>query len=87
MRNRNKRGFAVDLAKPEGLRLFHDLLDKSDVLIENFRTDSAAKMGLAPKELLARHPRLVACSITGFGQTGPLKNDPGTTWRSRPSAG
>src|SRR5437868_2662239 len=70
--NRNKRGFAVDLAKPEGLALFHDLLDKCDVLIENFRTDSAARMGLSSKDLLARHPRLVACSITGFGQTGPL---------------
>ena len=56
---------------------FHDLLDRSDVLIENFRTDSGAKMGLAPTDLLARHPRLVACSITGFGQTGPLKNEPG----------
>src|SRR4051794_29791352 len=75
--NRNKRGFALDLANPDGLRLFHDLLDQSDVLVENFRTDSAARMGLSPKELLARHPRLVACSITGFGQTGPLKNEPG----------
>jgi len=75
--NRNKRGFAVDLSKPDGLNLFHELMDRSDVLIENFRTDSAGRMGLAPKDLLARHPRLVACSITGFGQTGPLKNDPG----------
>lgn len=75
--NRNKRAFALDLGKPEGLKLFHDLIDKCDVLIENFRTDSAEKMGLAPKDLLARHPRLVACSITGFGQTGPMKNDPG----------
>src|SRR5262245_49707664 len=75
--NRNKRAIAVDLSKPDGLELLHGLLDKSDVLIENFRTDSAAKMGLGPKELLARHPRLVACSITGFGQTGPLCNEPG----------
>jgi len=75
--NRNKRGFAVDLAKSEGLALFHDLLDKSDVLIENFRTDSGARMGLSPKDLLARHPRVVACSITGFGHTGPLRNEPG----------
>jgi crotonobetainyl-CoA:carnitine CoA-transferase CaiB-like acyl-CoA transferase len=75
--NRNKRAFALDLAKPEGLRLFHELLDRCDVLIENFRTDSAAKMGLSPKDLLARHPRLVACSITGFGHTGPLRAEPG----------
>lgn len=75
--NRGKRGFTLDLGKPEGLSLFHELIAKSDVLIENFRTDSAERMGLAPKQLLARHPRLIACSITGFGQTGPLKNDPG----------
>jgi crotonobetainyl-CoA:carnitine CoA-transferase CaiB-like acyl-CoA transferase len=75
--NRGKRGFALDLGKPEGLRLFHQLLDKSDVLIENFRSDSAEKMGLAPKDLLARHPRIVAVSITGFGQTGPLRTEPG----------
>lgn len=75
--NRNKRAIAVDLSKPDGSNLLHELLDRSDVLIENFRTDSAARMGLAPKDLLARHPRLVACSITGFGQTGPLRNDPG----------
>jgi crotonobetainyl-CoA:carnitine CoA-transferase CaiB-like acyl-CoA transferase len=75
--NRSKRAFALDLGKPEGLKLFHELIDKSDVLIENFRTDSAEKMGLAPKNLLARHPRLIACSITGFGQTGPLSKDPG----------
>ena len=75
--NRNKRAFALDLAKPAGLQIFHDLLDRCDVLIENFRSDSAAKIGLAPKELLARHPRLIACSITGFGHTGPMRNEPG----------
>jgi len=75
--NRNKRAIALDLSKPEGLTLFHELIDRSDVLIENFRSDSAAKMGLAPKELFARHPRLVACSITGFGHTGPMRAEPG----------
>ena len=81
MRNRNKRAIALDLGKTEGLKLFHELIDRSDVLIENFRTDSAEKMGLAPKELLARHPRLIACSITGFGQTGPLRKTPATISR------
>jgi crotonobetainyl-CoA:carnitine CoA-transferase CaiB-like acyl-CoA transferase len=75
--NRSKRAVALDLGKPDGLKLLHDLLDRCDVLIENFRTDSAARMGLGAQDLLARHPRLVACSITGFGQTGPLRNDPG----------
>ncbi|HVK08480.1 MAG TPA: CaiB/BaiF CoA-transferase family protein [Gemmataceae bacterium] len=75
--NRGKKSFALDLSQPAGLDLFHQVLDKSDALIENFRTDSAERMGLSAADLLARHPRLVACSITGFGHTGPLKTEPG----------
>lgn len=75
--NRNKRSLTLDIAHAEGNRLFHDLLDKSDVLIENFRSDSAENLGLTPEKLLARHPRLIACSITGFGRTGPMKEVPG----------
>lgn len=75
--NRSKRSITLDVAKPEGSDLFHQLLAKSDVLVENFRTDSAEKLGLTPDKLLARHPRLVVCSISGFGRTGPLKGAPG----------
>src|SRR5262245_30773013 len=75
--NRNKRAIALDLGKPDGLKLFHELIDRSDVVIENFRSDSAEKMGLAPKDLLNRHPRLIGCSITGFGNTGPMRAEPG----------
>jgi crotonobetainyl-CoA:carnitine CoA-transferase CaiB-like acyl-CoA transferase len=75
--NRGKRALTLDIAKPEGNELFHRLLAKCDVLIENFRTDSAGKLGLTPEALLARHPRLVACSISGFGRTGPMKDAPG----------
>jgi crotonobetainyl-CoA:carnitine CoA-transferase CaiB-like acyl-CoA transferase len=75
--NRGKRSLTLDIAKPEGSALFHALLAKCDVLIENFRTDSAEKLGLTPESLLARHPRLVACSISGFGRTGPMKDAPG----------
>jgi crotonobetainyl-CoA:carnitine CoA-transferase CaiB-like acyl-CoA transferase len=75
--NRNKRAIALDLGKPDGLKLFHELIDRCDVLIENYRSDSAEKMGLEPKALLARHPRLVGCSITGFGHTGPMRAEPG----------
>jgi glutaryl-CoA transferase len=75
--NRNKRSLTLDIAKPEGNRLLHELLDRSDVLIENFRSDSAEHLGLTPEKLLARHPRLIACSITGFGRTGPMKEVPG----------
>jgi crotonobetainyl-CoA:carnitine CoA-transferase CaiB-like acyl-CoA transferase len=75
--NRNKRGIAVDLAKPEGLQLFQELVQKSDVVLENFRAASGARLGLSPERLLALHPRLIVCSISGFGRTGPLSDLPG----------
>jgi crotonobetainyl-CoA:carnitine CoA-transferase CaiB-like acyl-CoA transferase len=75
--NRGKRSVALDIADPEGNTILHELLSKCDVLIENFRTDSAAKLGLTPDTLLARHPRLITCSISGFGRTGPLRDAPG----------
>ncbi len=75
--NRGKRSLALDIGTPDGNAIFHRLLAASDVLIENFRTDSAEKLGLMPELLLARHPRLVACSISGFGRTGPLRDAPG----------
>jgi crotonobetainyl-CoA:carnitine CoA-transferase CaiB-like acyl-CoA transferase len=75
--NRNKRGITLDLARPEGVRLFHDLLRRCDVLLENFRAGSAARLGLGPETLLALNPRLVVCSISGFGRTGPLRDLPG----------
>src|SRR5947209_2110430 len=63
--NRNKRGVTLDLSQPDGLQLFHDLAQRSDVLLENFRADSAEKLGLSPSKLLAMNPRLVVCSISG----------------------
>ena len=75
--NRGKKSLTLDIGSPDGNDIFHRLLAKSDVLIENFRTDSADKLGLTPEKLLARHPRLIACSISGFGRTGPLKDAPG----------
>ena len=75
--NRNKRGLTLDLAHPEGRRLFHELARRSDVLLENFRADSADRLGLSPSQLLAEHPRLVVCSISGFGRTSPLRDVPG----------
>jgi crotonobetainyl-CoA:carnitine CoA-transferase CaiB-like acyl-CoA transferase len=75
--NRGKRSLTLDIGNPDGNAIFHRLLASSDVLIENFRTDSAEKLGLTPELLLAKHPRLVACSISGFGRTGPLADAPG----------
>ena len=75
--NRNKRGLALDLAQPRGQDLFHDLVRKSDVVLENFRPDSAEKLGLSAGQLLAVNPRAIVCSISGFGRTGPLRDLPG----------
>ncbi len=75
--NRNKKGITLDLARPEGVRVFHDLARASDVVLENFRPDSAARLGLAPEKLHAVNPRLVVCSISGFGRTGPMRDLPG----------
>src|SRR5437763_3429523 len=75
--NRNKRGITLDLSQAEGLNIFHELIRRSDVLIENFKATSAEKLGLAPEKLLEINPRLVVCSISGFGRTGPWSDLPG----------
>jgi crotonobetainyl-CoA:carnitine CoA-transferase CaiB-like acyl-CoA transferase len=75
--NRQKRSFTLDLAKDEGVRLFHQLLARCDVLLENFKSASADRLGLSPDKLLAAHPLLVVCSISGFGRTGPMRDLPG----------
>ncbi len=75
--NRNKRGVALDLGNPRGQELFHELVRKSDVVLENFRPDSAVKLGLSAEQLLAVNPRVIVCSISGFGRTGPLRDHPG----------
>jgi crotonobetainyl-CoA:carnitine CoA-transferase CaiB-like acyl-CoA transferase len=67
----------LDLAQEEGLALFHGLVRQSDVLIENFRTASARHLGLDPDKLLSLNSRLVLCSISGFGRSGPLADLPG----------
>lgn len=71
--NRNKRSLTLDMTTEEGKRIFRHLLGKSDVLIENFRTDSLPKLGLEPLRILKQDPHLVICSISGFGRTGPMK--------------
>src|SRR5262249_55123969 len=63
--------------RPEGVSLFHELVRRSDVLLENFRSGSADRLGLGSDKLLAVNPRLVVCSISGFGRTGPLRDVPG----------
>jgi crotonobetainyl-CoA:carnitine CoA-transferase CaiB-like acyl-CoA transferase len=69
--NRNKRSIEIDIASPEGQTLVLKLLEKTDVLIENYKVGGLEAYGLAYSQLKTRFPRLVYCSITGFGQTGP----------------
>ncbi len=69
--NRNKRSIAIDIASAQGQRLVRQLADRSDVLIENHKVGSLARFGLGYAQLRESHPRLVYCSITGFGQDGP----------------
>ena len=75
--NRNKRGIAVDLQKPEGARLAFDLARRADVIIENFLTGVADRLGLGYAAVREVNPAVVYASVTGFGQTGPLARKPG----------
>ncbi len=69
--NRNKRSVTVDMATAEGQRLIRALAMQSDVLVENFKTGGLKRYGLDYGSLSALNPRLIYCSVTGFGQTGP----------------
>ncbi len=70
--NRNKRSITIDINQAEGAKLVRDLARQSDVLVENFKTGGLKKYQLDYASIQAINPRLVYCSITGFGQTGPL---------------
>ena len=75
--NRNKESVALDFKRPEGRAILDRLIEKSDVLVENFRPGTLAKLGLDYQTLAARHPRLVYCCISGFGHTGPRSAEAG----------
>ena len=69
--NRNKQSLTLDFTQPEGQRLVRELVAQCDVLLENFKVGGLAAYGLDYESLAAINPRLIYCSITGFGQTGP----------------
>lgn len=75
--NRNKKSVTLDMAKPEAQAILHRLLETTDILVENFKVGALAKYGLGWEQLKAKYPRLIYCSITGFGQTGPYAPRPG----------
>ena len=75
--NRNKRSITVDIARPEGQDIVRQLAQQSDIVVENYKVDQLAKYGLDYASLSGLDPRLIYCSITGFGQTGPHRERPG----------
>jgi crotonobetainyl-CoA:carnitine CoA-transferase CaiB-like acyl-CoA transferase len=75
--NRNKESVTLDFKKPEARAILDRLIAKSDVLVENFRPGTLNKIGLDYASLAPAHPKLVYCSISGFGQTGPRSPEPG----------
>ena len=70
--NRGKRSIAIDIATPEGVALVRQLAAEADVLLENYKVGQLARYGLDYASLSALNPRLVYCSVTGYGQTGPM---------------
>jgi len=75
--NRGKKSVTVNLSQPQGQALVRELAAKSDVLLENYKFGDLARYGLGYEDLRKINPRLVYCSVTGFGQTGPYKERPG----------
>jgi formyl-CoA transferase/CoA:oxalate CoA-transferase len=75
--NRNKESVALDFKRPEGRAILDRLIAKADVLVENFRPGTLDASGLGYPTLTTRHPRLIYVSISGFGQNGPRKDEPG----------
>ena len=69
--NRNKRGITVDLKRPEGVEIVRRLVKAADVLVQNYRPGVAGRLGIAYEDLRPINPRLIYCSISGFGTTGP----------------
>ncbi len=75
--NRNKQSVTLDIARPEGQAIARRLIAQCDILAENFKVGALAKYGLSYEQLRGDFPRLIYCSITGFGQTGPYAPRPG----------
>ena len=75
--NRNKRSVALNLKQPEGLEAFYDLVRVSDIFIQNYRVGTAERLGVGYDRLRAVNPRLIYCSISGYGERGPYAGRPG----------
>ncbi|HTE16392.1 MAG TPA: CoA transferase, partial [Burkholderiales bacterium] len=71
--HRNKKGIEIDLKHARGKELFFDLVERCDIVIENFRVGTLKKLGLEYEKAKARNPGIIYCSISGFGQSGPYR--------------
>jgi crotonobetainyl-CoA:carnitine CoA-transferase CaiB-like acyl-CoA transferase len=85
--NRNKRSVSLDFTQPAGAAILKRMAARADVLIENFRTGTLARYGLGPADLAVVNPRLVYCSVTGFGQDGPYAGRSGYDFVAQAMAG
>ncbi|MCL6577292.1 MAG: CoA transferase [Kyrpidia sp.] len=74
--NRGKQGMTLNLKEPRGRQILFDLVKISDVVIENFKPGVTRKLGIDYEQLCAHNPKLIMCSISGFGQSGPLSDRP-----------
>jgi crotonobetainyl-CoA:carnitine CoA-transferase CaiB-like acyl-CoA transferase len=75
--NRNKKSITLNLRNQQGRQILLKILEKADILLENFRPDTRARLGFDYKELAKRNPGLIHCSISGYGQSGPYRDRPG----------
>lgn len=72
--HRNKQGIEIDLKAPRGKEIFFDLIERCDIVLENFRVGTLKKLGLDYEQARARNPGIIYCSISGFGQDGPYRD-------------
>ena len=75
--NRNKESVTLDFKTPKGREVLDALIERADVLVENFRPGTLDRLGLGYTDVRSQNPRLVYVSISGFGQTGPRRQEPG----------
>ncbi|UOQ95128.1 CoA transferase [Halobacillus shinanisalinarum] len=85
--NRNKRAITVDLKTEEGLNIIKEIIKEADVVVENFKTGTMERLGLGYDTLKAINPKIIHCSITGFGHSGPYKQLPGYDFLAQAMSG
>jgi crotonobetainyl-CoA:carnitine CoA-transferase CaiB-like acyl-CoA transferase len=85
--NRGKKSVAIDIGKPAGRDIIRDMAARCDILVENFKTGGLAAKGLGYEELSVINPGLIYCSITGFGHSGPMAEEPGYDYLIQAQAG